>query len=226
MGEAPGSDSYVITEDDYLDYLTHSTEIESLFPVHLLGQLLNANFLFLGYSLRDWNLRVILNRIWQEQPVRGGSWAIQREPKALDSLFWKRHQVEILDIDLDEYVHELRRRLGLPEPVQPSIGAQRVTLVAAPTRGAAAAEPTRPFKGLAAYEAADTLLFFGRERDRRDRRREPKILAAHASLRPERSGQELPASRGRPRRPSGAGSGRGRRRGAAALRPGSPGRLE
>ncbi len=124
VGEAPGSDSYVITEDDYLDYLTHSTEIESLFPVHLLGQLLNANFLFLGYSLRDWNLRVILNRIWQEQPVRGGSWAIQREPKALDSLFWKRHQVEILDIDLDEYVHELRRRLGLPEPVQPSIGAR------------------------------------------------------------------------------------------------------
>ncbi len=42
-----------------------------------------------------------------------------------------------------------------------------MTLVAAPTRGAAAAEPTRPFKGLAAYEAADTLLFFGRERDRR-----------------------------------------------------------
>jgi len=124
VGEAPGSDSYVITEDDYLDYLTHSTEIASLFPIHLLEQLLNANFLFLGYSLRDWNLRVILNRIWQEQPVRGGSWAIQRQPKALDSLFWKRHQVEILDIDLDEYVLELRRRLGLPEPAQPPIGAR------------------------------------------------------------------------------------------------------
>src|SRR6266496_3056587 len=56
-------DSYVITEDHYIDYLTR-TEIQNLVPVMLAMQLRRSHFLFLGYSMRDWNLRVILHRIW------------------------------------------------------------------------------------------------------------------------------------------------------------------
>lgn len=124
VADAPGAGSYVITEDDYLDYLTHSTEIASLFPVHVATQLLDgASFLFLGYKLRDWNLRVILNRIWKEQALTATSWAIQLAPKTLDRLFWEDHKVEILDFDLDEYVAELRRRLGLAEPARPPVEA-------------------------------------------------------------------------------------------------------
>jgi SIR2-like domain len=123
VGDAPGADSYVITEDDYLDYLMQSTDITNLFPVHLAAHLTNdAQFLFLGYKLRDWNLRVILNRIWQEQQLSGKSWAIQLKPEALDLLFWRRHEVDILDVELDEYVRELRVRLGIPEPVEPAVG--------------------------------------------------------------------------------------------------------
>ncbi|MGH3022621.1 MAG: SIR2 family protein [Gaiellaceae bacterium] len=124
VADAPAADSYVITEDDYLDYLTHSTEIASLFPVHVATQLLDgASFLFLGYKLRDWNLRVILNRIWKEQTLTATSWAIQLAPKVLDRLFWEDHKVEILDLDLDEYVAELRRRLGMAEPARRQVEA-------------------------------------------------------------------------------------------------------
>lgn len=124
VADAPAGDSYVITEDDYLDYLTHSTEIASLFPVHVATQLLDgASFLFLGYKLRDWNLRVILNRIWKEQTLTATSWAIQLAPEVLDRLFWEDHKVEILDLDLDEYVAELRRRLGMAEPARPPVEA-------------------------------------------------------------------------------------------------------
>jgi len=45
-------DSYVITEDDYIDYLTR-TDISKLVPVKLLAKLKKSHFLFLGYSLRD-----------------------------------------------------------------------------------------------------------------------------------------------------------------------------
>ena len=38
------------------------------------------SLLFLGYSLSDWNLRVILNRIWGARKLVGKSWAVQREP--------------------------------------------------------------------------------------------------------------------------------------------------
>src|SRR5205085_3034638 len=58
-------DSFVITEDDYLDYLTRA-DISSLLPVSLAARLRKSHYLFLGYRLRDWNLPVILHRLWGE----------------------------------------------------------------------------------------------------------------------------------------------------------------
>ena len=106
----PERDSYVITEDHYIEYLSR-TELSNLIPVHLLKELRAANFLFLGYSMRDWNLRVILHRIAAEQRLGSNSWAIQRNPSRLDRKFWARRNVEILDVPLENYVAELRRRL-------------------------------------------------------------------------------------------------------------------
>ena len=60
---SPEGDSYVITEDHYIDYLTR-TDLANLVPATIAAVLRNRHFLFLGYSLRDWNLRVILHRIW------------------------------------------------------------------------------------------------------------------------------------------------------------------
>jgi hypothetical protein len=105
-------DSYVITEDHYIEYLTGGTAIASLVPIEVASQLKRSNFLFLGYSLVDWNLRVILSRIWREQKLSNVSWAIQRDPPSeLDERFWMAKHVEILAIDLAEYVAGLEERL-------------------------------------------------------------------------------------------------------------------
>jgi hypothetical protein len=66
-----------------------------------------SSFLFLGYSLRDWNLRVILYRLWKEQPLQSQSWAIQKNPQAFERKFWALRRVELLDVDLDDYVGDL-----------------------------------------------------------------------------------------------------------------------
>jgi SIR2-like domain len=58
--------SFVITEDDYVDYIIRA-DIAYLFPVTLAGKIKRSHFLFLGYSLRDWNFRVMLYRLWREQ---------------------------------------------------------------------------------------------------------------------------------------------------------------
>jgi hypothetical protein len=55
-------DSFVITENDYIDYLSR-TDLAQLIPVRVAKRMRKSHFLFLGYSLRDWNLRVILHRI-------------------------------------------------------------------------------------------------------------------------------------------------------------------
>ena len=100
-------DNYVITEDHYIDYLTRS-DITSLLPQPIPTKLRNSHFLFLGYSLGDWNLRVILRRIWGEQGLEFPSWSIQFQPDKFETAFWAERKVAILDYDVDDYVERLR----------------------------------------------------------------------------------------------------------------------
>lgn len=113
--EDPERDSYVITEDHYIDYLTR-TDISNLVPVTLARMLRRSNFLFLGYGLRDWNLRVILHRIWGEQRLSFASWAVQLRPNPFDEAFWQQKDVRILDVPLEIFVSELEERLQARGP--------------------------------------------------------------------------------------------------------------
>ena len=103
-------ESFVITEDDYIDYLGRS-ELTAVVPVALAAKLRRSHFLFLGYEMADWNLRLILNRIWGERPVAYRSWAVQRAPSALAQAFWRRYDVTTVDVDPESYVELLERRL-------------------------------------------------------------------------------------------------------------------
>lgn len=105
-----GRDSFVITEDHYIDYLTR-TDISNLIPATLLAKLRNSHFLFLGYSLRDWNLRAILHRIWDEQRLSRRSWAIQLQPQLLDQKIWDKRDVDVFDASLEDYIGQLKQRL-------------------------------------------------------------------------------------------------------------------
>jgi hypothetical protein len=111
----PEWDSYVITEDHYIEYLTR-TDISNLIPVTLVAKLRRSHFLFFGYSLREWNLRVILNRIWGQQALTYRSWALQPNPELLDEEFWSRRGVDILAASLDEYTSALSGHLELELP--------------------------------------------------------------------------------------------------------------
>src|SRR5262249_42638472 len=80
----------------------------------LLVKLTRSRFLFLGYSMQDWNLRVILHRIWGQQPLSYKSWAIQRSPSEIEEELWDARGVDVLDIPLDQYVTELTKALEHP----------------------------------------------------------------------------------------------------------------
>ena len=110
------SDSYVITEDNYIDYLS-TGDIAKQIPVTLLEKMGESHFLFLGYSLRDWNLRVILNRIWGQQTLDLKSWAVQRRQATgklseIEQKLWRdRGDVDVLYVPLDEYVTHVQAQL-------------------------------------------------------------------------------------------------------------------
>jgi SIR2-like domain len=109
--EEADRDSFVITEDHYIDYLT-KTDIDQLLPPIVLARLRKSCFLFLGYSMADWNLRVILHRIWGEQPLSYKSWAIRKDADAVEHALWEARKVEVLDLPLDDYMRELKERVA------------------------------------------------------------------------------------------------------------------
>jgi hypothetical protein len=113
-------DSYVITEDHYIEYLAN-TDVSNLVPVTLAAKLRRCHFLFLGYAMRDWNLRVILHRIWGAQKLRYKSWAVQLDPDVIDREFWELRGVDVIDAELGAYVArleaELRSQLAPAPPV-------------------------------------------------------------------------------------------------------------
>jgi hypothetical protein len=102
------ADSYVITEDHYIDYLALES-IGKLIPTYLMARMRRpvSQFLFLGYGLRDWNLRVILRSIWAEQTRRARSWAIQLGPDDLDTKFWDKNMVDIFDTSLEAWLEAM-----------------------------------------------------------------------------------------------------------------------
>ena len=104
-------DSFVITEDHYIDYLTR-TDLRNI-PMALAAQMRDKNFLFLGYSLRDWNLRALFQHIWKEQTVLQQSWAILRDADLLEAEFWDRRGIKLIQQDLKGYTQELAARLTL-----------------------------------------------------------------------------------------------------------------
>lgn len=104
-------DSYVITEDHYIDYLAHK-DISQQLPAQLLEKMSWSHFLFLGYSLRDWNLRVILHRLWGEQKFKYKSWAVSGEkPQALEQEFWRLRDVDIVGLPLEDYIDYLEEHV-------------------------------------------------------------------------------------------------------------------
>jgi hypothetical protein len=108
IGADPGQDSFVITEDNYIDYLS-LTDVSNQIPMILQDPMRNSHFVFMGYSLRDWNLRVILNRIWGQQKLALKSWSVQLAATEVDESLWaNRGSVEIIDENLSTYVTQLK----------------------------------------------------------------------------------------------------------------------
>jgi hypothetical protein len=105
-------DNFVITEDDYIGYLTQSP-VAGLIPLQILNKIRDSHFLFLGYRMRDWTLRVFLQRIWGEQQVEARSWAVE-EPghDVVERELWEHLGVNVVAALLPDFLNEVERELG------------------------------------------------------------------------------------------------------------------
>jgi hypothetical protein len=63
--------------------------------------------------MADWNLRLLLHRLWGDQPLSYRSWAVQPETMPIEREFWRRRDVDVLELPLERYVSALARHIGL-----------------------------------------------------------------------------------------------------------------
>jgi hypothetical protein len=82
-------------------------------PVGVGARLRRSHFLFLGYGMREWNLRLVLDRMSGGQPLAYRSWAVLPEARPLERQFWRSRDVDLLEQPLDEYLDSLGQYLGL-----------------------------------------------------------------------------------------------------------------
>jgi len=101
----------VITEDHYIEYLAEEA-LEKLLPNDFLIKLRSNHLLFLGYSLRDWNLRVFLRRLKRNPKQAYKAWAVLPYADAVEEQFWQRQEVGIIKVTLKTYIDSLEKELA------------------------------------------------------------------------------------------------------------------
>jgi hypothetical protein len=104
------NDSYLITEGDYVDYL--GRDQGDYIPPYINGLMRGKNFLFLGYSLEDWNVRVILSKLLD--PNKPGSvccWAIVLGRSDAEQRVWQSQSLNIFPMDLRVFTDQLEAEI-------------------------------------------------------------------------------------------------------------------
>lgn len=112
--------SMVITQSDYIRYLAYLNDRDRGMPEFFRSTIIpNFTLLFLGYSLEDWNFRVIWEGILANYRDTGAelvSYALMKDPSNFDLAFWGKRNVSIINFDLTQFAVELARTFNLEIP--------------------------------------------------------------------------------------------------------------
>jgi hypothetical protein len=124
--------SLVVTEEDYINFLTNALGDESRrLHFYVKGKLETSTILFIGYSLSDWNFRTIFKAtVERRENKETRSYAVQllhrpQDAEEADRLsvvtdFWHDKGVDIINSPASEFVTDLlqtiREKTGEPNP--------------------------------------------------------------------------------------------------------------
>jgi hypothetical protein len=116
-GDISTFESLVITEEDYIQFVLRFRDIPPLhsIPAKVLEAIKSAPTLFIGYSLRDYNLRVwlkVLRQIVDEAKFPlSYSVDLTPDPVIFDVWYSQRRYVNFIAQDVWEFVPDLYRRV-------------------------------------------------------------------------------------------------------------------
>ena len=103
------NDSIVITDFDYEDYITGMGEKADLaVPMAAKSLMHGRSFLFLGYSLTDWNIRIILTAIIKKRAEgqTAPDNAVMKDVSRSAEVYCERRKIRILRTSLDLFAEK------------------------------------------------------------------------------------------------------------------------
>jgi hypothetical protein len=124
-GHSKVVESLVLTEDDYLDFLVNISRDQALLPPRIQEALTGASLLFIGYSLADWDFRVLFRGLVMstEPSLRRISVTVQLPPVSSDApestcqqvqkyldQYFDRSDIRVYWGTARQFAAELRRR--------------------------------------------------------------------------------------------------------------------
>lgn len=132
-GVATNIASILVTEDDYVDFLMEAqADLNQVIPPAIQGRLATTSLLFVGYSLHDWNFRVLMRSIMSKlegKSAKRKNISVQLRPDDQSISPDRRQEAEQFLIDYlrteqvnvhwgnaREFLVELRRRWEATRP--------------------------------------------------------------------------------------------------------------
>jgi hypothetical protein len=101
-------DSVVITNEDYIAFLSVAGSVPSYFTARLR----EMGLLLLGYSFSDWNIRSLYGSVTESRAARSDAaardYAVLLNPSAYETGFFDRNHIDILDTPLDLFCKRMR----------------------------------------------------------------------------------------------------------------------
>jgi SIR2-like domain len=113
--------SIVVTEDDYLEFLSNLASRDDIIPPVIRKAMVGATFLFVGYSLNDWNFRILFQGLRKRgmvaniaviKPPSGGSPDDQTKMQRYFEKYYGRSlDLQIAWTTAGDFCAELARRV-------------------------------------------------------------------------------------------------------------------
>ena len=112
-------ETIIVTQSDYIRYLTTLNDRDRGMPEYFRRQVLpQVTLLFLGYSLEDWNFRVIWEGLVSSSAPQTmqRSYALTKNPDHFQITYWAPRNIVVLDQDITEFAERLALKFNLDVP--------------------------------------------------------------------------------------------------------------
>ena len=112
----PSQSQFLISDNDYVNFMLNRNA--TMLPAKVAAYVATRKFLFLGYSLRDWNFRLLFAKLSGShlssrrsnaaQATDGKSFAVMRDSSPMDQEIWSKSGVQIFSGELSTFARDMR----------------------------------------------------------------------------------------------------------------------